>query len=217
VRETFGSAGVAERLGLADLHTAATHYLQVMLAASVLVRRVTMVKVTPNPPEDSDQPAVAQTAACGTQFVPKTFIRHHIQLRALLLHAEAWFCARDIGRLMGVDINGRQALKLDADQRRMMCLSGGDDSQETLMLSESGVYAMLVYHYCPENRHLRRWLTHHVVPMLREEAGSVSTQAPHMRAMEWAGGTLRLLHWRKEPWVRLRDMPGLLSASYSGV
>ena len=212
MRETFGSAGVAERLGLADLHTAATHYLQVMLAASILVRSFAMIKVTPNPPEDS-----AQSAAYEAHYLPKTFIRHHIQLRALLLHAEPWFCARDIGRLMGVDINGRQALKLDADQRRMMRLSGSDDAQETLMLSESGVYAMLVYHYCPENRHLRRWLTHHVVPMLREEAGPVSTQAPHMRAMEWAGGTLRLLHWRKEPWVRLRDMPGLLSVSYSGV
>lgn len=176
-----------------------------------------MINVTPNPPEDSDQFAVAQTATCAPHFIPKTFIRHHIQLRALLLHAEPWFCARDIGRLMGVDINGRHALKLDADQRRMMRLAGSDEAQETLMLSESGVYAMLVYHYCPENRHLRRWLTHHVVPMLREEAGAVSTQAPHMRAMEWAGGTLRLLHWRKEPWVRLRDMPGLLSASYSGV
>jgi prophage antirepressor-like protein len=171
-----------------------------------------MIKVTPNPPDDS-----VQSATSAAHFIPKTFIRHHIQLRALLLHAEAWFCARDIGRLMGVDINGRQALKLDADQRQVMRLSENDDSQETLMLSESGVYAMLVYHYCPENRHLRRWLTHHVVPMLREEAGLVSTQAPHMRAMEWAGGTLRLLHWRKEPWVRLRDMPSLLSAGYSGV
>jgi prophage antirepressor-like protein len=212
VRETFGSAGVAERLGLADLHTAATHYLQVMLAASILVRSFAMIKVTPNPPEDS-----AQSAANSAHFVPKTFIRHHIQLRALLLHAEPWFCARDIGRLMGVDINGRQALKLDADQRRVMHLSANDDLQETLMLSESGVYAMLVYHYCPENRHLRRWLTHHVVPMLREEEGPVSTQAPSLRSMEWAGGTLSFLHWRTEPWVRLKDMPCLLGAGYSGV
>lgn len=176
-----------------------------------------MIKVTPNPPEDLDQSLILQTAACAAHFTHKTFIRHHIQLRALLMHAEPWFCARDIGRLMGVDINGRQVLKLDADQKQLMCLSGDDDLEETLMLSESGVYAMLVYHYCPENRHLRRWLTHDVVPMLREEVGSISNQAPHMRAMEWAGGTLRLLHWRKEPWVRLRDMPGLLPASYSGV
>jgi len=160
-----------------------------------------MIKVTPNPPE---------------HFTPQTFIRHHIQLRALVLQAEAWFCARDIGRLMGVDINGRHALKLDADQRRVMVLSGREDSQETLMLSESGVYAMLVYHYCPENRHLRRWLTHHVIPMLREGAGAVPHQVPRVRSMEWTGGTLKLLHWRKEPWIRLRDMPGLLSTGYSG-
>ena len=176
-----------------------------------------MIKVTPNPPQDTDQSVSAHTSEREAHFVPKTFIRHHIQLRALLLHAEAWFSARDIGRLMGVDINRRQALKLDVDQRRMMFLSGNDDSQETLMLSESGVYAMLVYHYCPENRHLRRWLTHDVVPMLREDAGTASNQTPRLRLMEWAGGTLRLLHWRQEPWVRLRDMPGLLPAGYSGV
>jgi prophage antirepressor-like protein len=168
-------------------------------------RNFAMIIDTPTPPKASDH------------FIPQTFIRHHIQLRALLLQAEAWFSARDIGRLMGVEINGRQALKLDADQRRIMRLSASDDAPATLMLSESGVYAMLVYHYCPENRHLRRWLTHHVVPLLREEAGPASTQTPHMRAMEWAGGTLRLLHWRKEPWVRLRDMPGLLSAGQSSI
>ena len=173
-----------------------------MLVAPTLVRKIEMVKITPNPP---------------VPFIPQTFIRHHIQLRALLLHAEPWFCARDIGRLMGVDINGRYALKLDADQRRMMYLSGSDEPQETLMLSESGVYAMLVYHYCPENRNLRRWLTHHVVPMLRDGGGVTSNQAPSLRLMEWAGGTLSLLYWRTEPWVRLKDMPCLLGAGYSGV
>ena len=60
-----------------------------------------MIKVTPNPPE-----GFAQSTASAAHFIPKTFIRNHIQLRALLLHAEPWFCARDIGRLMGVDING---------------------------------------------------------------------------------------------------------------
>ncbi|WP_213940612.1 Bro-N domain-containing protein [Pseudomonas sp. dw_612] len=179
-----------------------------------------MIKANPNIPNNSagsDQSAIAQSASREAHFVPQTFIRHHIQLKALLLHAEAWFCARDIGRLMGVDINGRYALKLDADQRRMMCLSGSDDPQETLMLSESGVYAMLVYHYCPENRNLRCWLTHHVVPMLRDGGGAGSNQAPSLRLMEWAGGTLSLLHWRTEPWVRLKDMPCLLGAGYSGV
>ncbi|NNA58744.1 Bro-N domain-containing protein [Pseudomonas koreensis] len=146
----------------------------------------------------------------------QSFIRHHIQLRATLQHAEAWFCARDIGRLMGLEINARQVLKLDEDQRRTMHLSGDDGAQKTLMLSESGVYAMLVYHYSPENRHLRRWLTHEVVPMLRQNSKSVPD--PHLRLIMCAGETLRLLHWRNEPWIRMRDMPYLLTqegASYS--
>ncbi|MFJ2486541.1 Bro-N domain-containing protein [Pseudomonas sp. NPDC087639] len=163
-----------------------------------------MFKATPNPPEDSGSAFIREPFV-----IPQAFIRHHIQLRATLLHAEAWFCARDFGRLMGLEINGRQVLKLDEDQRLMMYLSGSDGVQETLMLSESGVYAMLVYHYSPENRHLRRWLTHEVVPMLRQ--GSESVSDPHLRLMMCAGETLRLLHWRNEPWMRMRDMPHLLT------
>jgi prophage antirepressor-like protein len=169
-----------------------------------------MFKATPNPPEDS-----GSASARDSFVVPQNFIRHHIQLRATQLHAEAWFCARDIGRLMGLEINSRQVLKLDEDQRRMMHLSGNDGAQEFLMLSESGVYAMLVYHYSPENRHLRRWLTHEVVPMLRQNSKSVPD--PHLRLIMCAGETLRLLHWRNEPWIRMRDMPYMLTqegASY---
>ena len=172
-----------------------------------------MVKVTPNPPVDSGQSCAMEIAAWRPEFVPRSFIRHHIQPRAFLVDSEAWFCARDIGRLMGVDVSGKKALKLDADQRQIICLSEGDGSEGTLVLSESGVYAMLVYHYCPENRQLRRWLTQHVVPTLREDADPVSTQVPQMQAMDWGGGTLNLLHWRREPWIRLRDMPGFLSAN----
>ncbi|MBX9405301.1 Bro-N domain-containing protein [Pseudomonas baetica] len=163
-----------------------------------------MIKVTTNAPKNA-----------GSQFSreslvnPQAFIRHHIQLQAALVHGEAWFCARDIGRLMGLEINGRQVLKLDEDQRRMMFLSGNDGVQETLMLSESGVYAMLVYHYSPENRHLRRWLTHEVVPMLHQDSTSVIE--PHLRLMMCAGETLSLLHWRNEPWIRMRDMPSMLA------
>jgi len=99
-----------------------------------------MVKITRNTLDnsaDSSQSEAAYPSLNDGSFTPQTFIRHHIQLRALLLHTEAWFSARDIGRLMGVDINGKYVLKLDADQRQMMVLSGREDSLETLMLSES--------------------------------------------------------------------------------
>ncbi|UZE29875.1 BRO-N domain-containing protein [Pseudomonas asplenii] len=146
-------------------------------------------------------------ARVDISFEPHLFTRHHLKLRALLLHDEAWFCARDIGRLMGIEWHERKAIKLDPDQRRTLSLQSNGGPEEHLMISESGVYAMLVYHYLPENRHLRHWLTHQVLPMLRDQPQPARTQAPSLGVLEWSGGALSLLHWRKEPWIRLRDMP----------
>jgi len=154
--------------------------------------------------------------AVNIAFEPHIFTRHHLKLRALLLHDEAWFCARDIGHLMGIEWHERKAIKLDPDQLRVLKLKGSGRSEDHLMLSESGVYAMLVYHYLPENRHLRQWLTHQVLPMLRGQPQPALTQAPSLGILEWDGGALSLLHWRKEPWIRLRDMPQVAPVSGCG-
>ncbi|WP_248799415.1 hypothetical protein [Pseudomonas sp. MWU13-2105] len=37
--------------------------------------------------------------AVDIAFEPQVFTRRHLKLRVLLLHDEAWFCARDIGHL----------------------------------------------------------------------------------------------------------------------
>src|SRR5690606_13697158 len=100
-------------------------------------------------------------------LTPTTFHRHNRPLHALLLETQAWFCARDPGRLMGWPLNERTMRKLDADQYRVMTLGHHYGVEQELMLNESGVYAMLVHHYHAENRGLRQWITNEVVPSLR--------------------------------------------------
>ena len=78
------------------------------------------------------------------------------------------------------------------------------------MLSESGVYALLVYHYVPGNRLLREWLTHQVVPALRDAEHSEHSDRPMLSLLDWPEMSLSLLHWQDEGWIRLRDMPYLL-------
>lgn len=79
------------------------------------------------------------------------------------------------------------------------------------MLSESGVYALLVYHYVPGNRLLREWLTHQVVPALRDAEQSENSDRPMLSVLDWPEMSLSLLHWQDEGWIRLRDMPYLLN------
>jgi prophage antirepressor-like protein len=144
---------------------------------------------------------------------PTTFHRHNRPLRTLLLESQVWFCARDMGRLMGWPLNERTTRKLDADQRRVMTLVDSCGEADELMVSESGVYAMLVHHHHAENRELRQWITNEVVPCVRDELEPPEACSPCLSFLQWPGLSVSMLHWRSEPWIRLRDMPRVLAHS----
>lgn len=143
-------------------------------------------------------------------FIPTVFTRHHLRLHTLLLENQPWFCARDLGRLMGFHLSDRAVNKLDEDQRHMLLINYNGKPENQLMISESGAYALLVYHYVPGNRLLREWLTHQVVPALRDAGQSNNTDRPMLSLLDWPEMSLSLLHWQDEGWIRLRDMPYLL-------
>ena len=146
-------------------------------------------------------------------FTPSIFTRHNLCLHAILLENQPWFCARDIGRLMGVHLSDRMVSKLDKDQRRVLWIEYFRQPEKQLMLSESGVYALLVYHYVPSNRLLRGWLTHQVVPALRDKQQAENSDRPMLSLLNWPDMSLSMLHWQGEGWIRLRDMPYLLPDS----
>ncbi|MDO7900153.1 BRO-N domain-containing protein [Pseudomonas citrulli] len=143
-------------------------------------------------------------------YTPKVFTRLNLHLHALLLENQPWLCARDLGRLMGVHLNDRMVSKLDEDQRHVLLIRYHGQPEKRLMLSESGVYALLIYHYAPGNRLLREWLTHQVVPALRDAQASSDTERPMLSILDWPEMSLSLLHWQNDGWIRLRDMPYLL-------
>ena len=78
------------------------------------------------------------------------------------------------------------------------------------MVSESGMYALLVHHFIPENRHLRQWLSNEVVPLLRNAQASSSENLPSLSALNWAGVSVPLLHYQHHAWIKWRDMPELM-------
>ncbi|MGQ3852060.1 BRO-N domain-containing protein [Pseudomonas capsici] len=149
-------------------------------------------------------------------FHPTTFLRHNRQLRALLLETQPWFSARDLSKLIAWSLNERTTSKLDPDQRRTLWLESHGRTEEALMISESGVYALLVHHYHPEHRSLRHWLTNEVVAALRDEQVPPVESMPSLSLLQWPGMSLSMLHWQSEPWIRLRDVPQVLPVSGQG-
>ena len=94
-----------------------------------------------------------------TYLTPHIFTRHKLHLHALLLENQAWFSARDLGRLLRLFLDERALRKLDPDQHQNLQMLIHGTVENTLLISESGVYALLVYHYCPEYRGPRSALT----------------------------------------------------------
>lgn len=162
------------------------------------------------PVDTHNRSAAPQKSVISDPYISTIFTRHNLPLHALLLENQPWFCARDIGRLMGFYLSERMVNKLDKDQHKTLWIEYYRQPEKQLMLSESGVYALLVYHYAPGNRLLREWITHQVVPALRDAEQSDNSDRPMLSLLDWPEMSLSLLHWQDEPWIRLRDMPCLL-------
>jgi prophage antirepressor-like protein len=143
-------------------------------------------------------------------LIPHIFTRHKLQLHALLIENQPWLSARDLGRLLRLYLDERAVRKLDPDQHQVARVVIHGTIENTLLISESGVYALLVYHYCPEYRTLREWLTHDVVPTLRDAQQPTTNERPILSLLNWPEMSLSLLHWNNQPWIRLQDIPQML-------
>lgn len=137
----------------------------------------------------------------GEILIPQTFIRHRRQLRALLIDDQCWFSVRDTGRLIAqAHLEERAARTLDNDQMLdVVLLSGHGQPVAERLISESGLYALLIHYYHPENRCIRRWISRDLVPALRAS----QQDEPRLPRRENRQG-LSLLHWQGDTWVPYR-------------
>ncbi|WP_371367353.1 Bro-N domain-containing protein [Pseudomonas sp. QL9] len=146
-------------------------------------------------------------------LTPSFFLRHHRQLRGVLIDSQAWFVARDLARLTNSHITERVVQRLDADQHRTALLAGlQGDVEKELLVSESGVYALLMVNfYHPENRSLRQWLSNEVLPVLHD-AQQHNPHQPRRYFGPALGKQVGLLDWQGALWMRVSDAVKLWEA-----
>lgn len=142
-------------------------------------------------------------------LIPTEFIRHKRLLRAVLLEDQCWFCAHDLGRLIGSPyLAERVERNLDDDQfRRAWVRDGSGDYVDELLISESAVYAALIHFFHPENRSVRQWLSLHVIPALRDQH-RLDAGEPRRELLRGTT-TLSVLKWQGVVWVPYQNWPEL--------
>ncbi|WP_298164593.1 Bro-N domain-containing protein [Novosphingobium sp.] len=88
-------------------------------------------------------------------------------VRVVMIANEPWFVANDLCRVLSI-ANARHALaRLDDDEKGVTTSDTLGGVQEMNVVSESGMYALVLGSRKPEARRFRKWVTSEVLPELR--------------------------------------------------
>ena len=86
-------------------------------------------------------------------------------VRALRIDNEPWFVARDVTDALGLDRTATRRLDEDEKGVRSMHTQGGE--QEVTIITEAGLYSLIMASKKPEAKRFKRWVTHDVLPSIR--------------------------------------------------
>lgn len=102
----------------------------------------------------------------------QVFQHHSFGLVRVVEHDnEPWFLAADICLALGLG-NTTEALRnLDPDERASEKLRAGTRFQDFNIISESGMYTLIMRSNKPEAKAFRKWVTKEVLPSIRKTGG----------------------------------------------
>lgn len=98
-------------------------------------------------------------------------------LRTLIDKAgEPWFVAKDVCDVLELSNVGQALARLDDDEKSSITLNDGTPGNPNkAIVSESGLYALVLASRKPEAHEFKRWVTHEVLPQIRKTGGYIPT------------------------------------------
>lgn len=100
------------------------------------------------------------------------------------LDGEPWFVAADVCAVLGLEQVSRAMTRLDEDQHTSTQITGPNGRTVTVnIVSEPGLYDLIIRSDKPEARPFRRWVTSEVLPSIRRTGSyGVARQLPQTYA-----------------------------------
>lgn len=89
-------------------------------------------------------------------------------VRTVVLDGEPWFVGRDICEVLQVSNPSSSIALLDDDERGLHTMDSPSGQQEYVVISESGMYSLILRSRRPAAKKFKRWVTHEVLPAIRK-------------------------------------------------
>lgn len=112
-------------------------------------------------------------------ILPDRFDFHDHQLRSLTDEAgDPWFVAKDVCDILGISNNRDAIRQLDPDEKSTVGIPDGTSGNPNkTIISEPGLYKLIMRSRKPEAKEFQRWVTHTVLPSIRRH-GTYTAPTP---------------------------------------
>lgn len=90
---------------------------------------------------------------------------------------EPWFIAKDVCDVLGLNNVSQALTRLDDDEKSSIILNDGTPgTPNKAIVSESGLYSLIIASRKPEAHEFKRWITHEVLPTIRKHGAYMTQQ-----------------------------------------
>ena len=90
------------------------------------------------------------------------------ELRTIVKDGEPWFVAADVCRALELGTTAKAIERLDTDEKGMNSIHTLGGNQNMTIVSESGLYSLVLGSRKPQAHAFKRWVTHDVIPSIRK-------------------------------------------------
>lgn len=108
----------------------------------------------------------------------QTFNFNNATLRTLTdENGDPWFVAKDVCDILGLENSRKATAELDPDEKNTVTISDGiPGNPNKTIISEPGLYALIMRSRKPEAHEFKRWVTHEVLPTIRKHGAYMTQQ-----------------------------------------
>ncbi len=92
-------------------------------------------------------------------------------VRVISKDGDPWFVAKDVCDCLGLNDVSKTVSLLDDDERGTNTVRTPSGDQQMLIISEPGLYSLILRSRKPEAKAFKRWVTHEVLPSIRRDGG----------------------------------------------
>lgn len=137
----------------------------------------------------------------------QTFNFNDATLRTLTdMAGDPWFVAKDVCDVLGLNNVSQALTRLDDDEKNSIILNDGTPGTPTkAIVSESGLYSLIIASRKPEAHEFKRWVTHEVLPTIRRH-GAYMTQQTIDKALANPDFLIQLATKLKEEQEKVKEL-----------